>query len=101
MNELEQKILDIIEKKYKKKYIGDIKVTRINNCGYKLLLYLGNFDKPLLQISADIDNAEDFLKFIEQELISRQLIKVQWFKGIKIYPEDEKRGFNCENKQGY
>jgi hypothetical protein len=70
MNDLEKSILDIIEKRYKKKYVGGIKVTKLTS-GYKLVLDLGNPDKKILQISADIDSPEDFLKFIEKELISR------------------------------
>lgn len=96
MNELELKILDLIESKYHKKYIGGIKVTKLGDTGYKLVLDLHNSDIRPIQISADL-NAEDFLKFIEQELISRQLIRVQWFRGIKKYPEDEERRVNCEN----
>ena len=93
MNRLEKAILDIIEKRYHKKYVGGIQVTKLGKGqeGYKLILDLGNPDKKMLQIAADL-NEEDFLKYIEQELISRQLIKVQWFRGIKTYPEDEKRG---------
>lgn len=92
MNKMEKAVLDIIEKRYKKKYIGGIKITKLGTgwAGYKLVLDLGNPDKRQIQISADLE-AEDFLKFVEQELISRQLIKVQWFKGIQIYPEDEER----------
>lgn len=102
MNHMEKSILDIIEKRYQKKYVGGIKVTKLGKglAGYKLVLDLGNSDKPLLTISADLE-AEDFLKFVEQELISRQLIRVQWFKGIKIYPEHEERGTCCKNKQSH
>ena len=97
MNNMEKAILDIIEKHYHKKYIGGIKVTKLGKepTGFKLVLDLGNPDKRLLTLSADL-TAEDFLKFVEQELISRQLIRVQWFKGVKIYP-DEERGTCCEN----
>lgn len=91
MNHLEKQILDIIEKRYKRKYTGGITVTKLLN-GYKLVLDLGNPDKRLIQISADLDSEEDFLKYIEQELISRQLERVQFFKGIVTYPEDVKRG---------
>jgi hypothetical protein len=70
MNHLEKTILEIIEKRYKRKYTGGIKVTKLLS-GYKLVLDLGNPDKRLLQISADYESEEDFLKFIEQELISR------------------------------
>jgi len=90
MNHLEKNILDIIEKHYKHKYVGGIKVTKLLS-GYKLVLDLGNPDKRLIQISFDTNSEEDFLKFIEKELISRQLIRVQWFKGVKTYPEDEER----------
>ena len=90
MNHLEKQILDIIEKRYKRKYVGGITVKKLLS-GYKLVLDLGNPDKKVIQISADYDSEEDFLKFIEQELISRQLERVQFFRGIKIYPEDDKR----------
>ena len=96
MNKMEEAILNIIEKRYKRKYIGGIKVTKLGKgwAGYKLTLDLGNPDKKLITISADLE-AEDFLKFIEQELISRQLYKVQFFKGIKKELEDETRGTCC------
>ena len=89
MNHLEKAILDIIEKRYKRKYTGGIQVTKLLS-GYKLVLDLGIPDKRVIQISADL-NAEDFLKFVEQELVSRQLHKVKFFRGVKIYPEDEER----------
>ena len=96
MNKLEQAILDIIEKKYKRKYVGEIKVTKLGKswAGYKLVL--GPLEKPFFQLAADLE-AEDFLKYVEQELVSRQLHKVQFFTGIKRYPEDETRGTCQEN----
>ena len=90
MNHLEKQILDIIEKRYKRKYVGGITVTKLLS-GYKLVLDLGNPDKRIIQIAADYESEEDFLKFIEQELISRQLEKVKFFRGIVNYPEDEER----------
>ena len=97
MNHLEKNILDIIEKRYKRKYIGGIKVTKLLS-GYKLVLDLGNPDKRLIQISADCESEEDFLKFIEEELISRQLEKVQFFRGIVNYQEeDDERGTCRQN----
>ena len=101
MNHLEKQILDIIEKRYKRKYVGGIKVkprnffTLLGN--NKLVLDLGNPDVRAIQISADIDSEEDFLKFVEKELISRQLERVKFFKGIVNYPEDEQRGTYCKN----
>lgn len=94
MNHLEKHILDIIEKRYKRKYTGGIKVTKLIS-GYKLILDLGNPDKRVIQIAADYESEEDFLKFIEKELISRQLEKVQFFRGVVNYPEDDKR-FTCQ-----
>lgn len=93
MNDLEKKVLELIEKHYKKKYIGGIKITQLISGGYKLVLDLGNPDKPEIQIAGDYNNPEDFLKFIEKELISRRLIRVKFFKGVRIY--DEERGTNC------
>ena len=92
MNSMEKAIYDIIEKRYKRKFVGDIKVTKLGKdwAGYKVVFDLGNPDRRLIQISADLE-AEDFLKFVEQELISRQLHKVQSFTGIKYELEDEVR----------
>ena len=92
MNNMEKAILDIIEKKYKCKYTGNIKVTKLGKgwAGYKAVIDLDNPDKPMIQLSADLE-AEDFLKFVEQELVSRQLQRVKFFRGVKIYPEDEER----------
>lgn len=84
MNDMEKAILSIIEKRYKRKYIGGLKVTKLGTgwAGYKLTLDLGNPDVKPIVIAADLE-AEDFLKFIEQELISRQLYKVEFFKGVR------------------
>lgn len=91
MNELEKNILDIIERRYKKKYIGGLKVFKLSSGGYKLILYMGVPNKRSIQISADLDE-QNFLKFIEQEIISRQLIRTQWFKDY-----EQGRTANCEN----
>jgi hypothetical protein len=92
MNEMEEAIINMIECKYKCKYTGHVKVTKLGKggTGYKVKLDFDNLDKPIIQISADL-NAEDFLKFVEQELVSRQLHRVKFFRGVKIYPEDEER----------
>ena len=96
MNHLERNILDIIEKRYKRKYIGGIKVKKLLS-GYILILDLGNPDKQSIQIAVDTESEEDFLKYIEKELISRQLEKVQFFRGIVNYPEDDKKCINRQN----
>ena len=92
MNDMEKAILDILECKYKCTFTGHIKVTKLGKggTGYKVVFDFDNLDKTVLQISADL-NAEDFLKFVEQELVSRQLHRIKFFRGVKIYPEDEER----------
>lgn len=92
MNDMEKAILDLFEKYYHRKYVGGLKVTKLGKgwAGYKLTLNLGNPDIRPIVISADLE-AEDFLKFIEKEIISRQLIQTQWFRGVKTYIEDEER----------
>lgn len=84
MNHLEKEILDIIRKKYKKEYNGGLEVTKLSSGGYKLVLHLGTSDKRPIEISADL-NERDFIKFIEQELVNRQLHRVQWFRGVKTH----------------
>ena len=95
MNHLEKAILDIIEERYKHKYVGGIYVTKLLSGGYKLVLDLGNPDKRTIQIAADVNSEDEFLKFVEQELISRQLEKVKFFRGVVNYPEDDK-GCTCK-----
>jgi hypothetical protein len=72
MNNMEKAIYDIIEKRYKRKFVGNIKVTKLGKgwAGYKVVLYREHSTIPLISISADLE-AEDFLKYVEQELISR------------------------------
>ena len=78
MNSMEEAVLDIFRKKYKREYIGKIKVEGTPT-GYCLTLNLGIPDVELLTISADL-NAEDFLKFIEKELVDRQLHRGKRYK---------------------
>ena len=40
----------------------------LGGTGYKAVIDLDNPDKPQLHLAADL-NAEDFLKFVEQELV--------------------------------
>lgn len=95
MNHMEQKVLDLIEKYYKKKYVGGIKITKLGIGGYRLILDLGIPDKRVISIAAELEE-EDFLKYIEKELIARQLQKVQFFRGIKTDLEDDELGGTCQ-----
>ena len=82
MNDLEEKILQIICEVYKKQYIGKLEVKKIRN-GYSLYLYLDKEFAPL-QMAADAETAEDFLEFVRKELVSRQLIKAKYLKPVKL-----------------
>ena len=90
MNHLEQKVLELIEKCYKCKYVGELKVTKLKS-GYKLILETEGPGNGGIGIALDCDSEEDFLKYVEQELISRQLTKVEYYKGVIIEPEDDER----------
>jgi len=72
MNSMEKAIYDIIEKHYHRRFVGDIKVTKLGTgwAGYRANLYREHSTYPLIEIAAELE-AEDFLKFVEQELISR------------------------------
>ena len=73
MNDMEKAILDMIECKYKCKYTGHIKVTKLGlgGTGYKVVFDFDNLDKPIIQLSADL-NAEDFLKFVRYFFLIRK-----------------------------
>lgn len=91
MNDLEEKILQMICDIYKKEYIGRIKVTKLEDQDtYILRLYLNQYDFAPIVLAADM-NAEDFLEFVRKELSSRQLIQAKFFKIVKA---DDKRR-NC------
>lgn len=92
MNELEEKILQIIRDVYKKEYIGKIKVTKLQDQdSYILRLYMNYYDFAPIIIAADVKNAEDFLEFVRKELSSRQLIQAKFFKVVRA--DDQRR--NC------
>lgn len=67
---------------YKAEYIGGIKIKDIYPVGHTLELYLDNSYYPL-SISADLPD-EDFLEFIKQELSDRNLVKVKYYKAIRV-----------------
>ena len=84
---LKQKILDLIERIYCKKYIGTLEVNHINPIGVTVRFGLNNDEKPIY-ISAELSD-DDFMIFIEKELHSRRLDIVKYFLGYKDYP------YNC------
>lgn len=96
MNDMEKRILELFEEKYHKRYVGGLKVVGLTTGGYKLTLNLGADMTRPVEIAADL-KAEDFLKFIEQEIVSRQLHKAEYFTGVKIELDEEQRRTCCKN----
>ena len=80
--ELEQAILDTIQKVYRKKYVGKIKcLPTVGNYGWTIVLGLGCNEKPIT-ISAELPD-DKFLQFFEQELRDRDWNTVHWFTGYQ------------------
>lgn len=71
-------------------YICKLKVTELPESGYQVKFDMNNSDKPLV-IAAQVD-AEQFLKYIEQEIKSRSLWKVEYSLGYQSFPD------SCDDK---
>lgn len=84
--ECKEKILQLIEDVYNKKYIGTIKVTKINPIGYTIRLGMNNNDKPIM-ISAELSD-DKFIKFFRQELLDRHWDYIKFYFGYKNYPDN-------------
>lgn len=83
--EIEQAILDIFRKRYKMEYTSKLKVKELPEGGYSATFAMNNIDKPLV-ISAQLEG-EKFLKYMEQELLSKSLWTVEYFLGYQTLPE--------------
>lgn len=88
MNEQEckEKILQLIEDVYNKKYVGHIKVTKLNPIGWGVRLGMNNDDKPII-IDAELPD-DKFLKFFRKELLDRDWDCTKYFMGYKNYPDN-------------
>lgn len=84
--EIEQAILCCFTEVYNVEYIGTLKVERLEPIGLKVRLGIMNDYKPMY-ISAELDDKQ-FLKYFKQELYDRNLDMVEFFKGVKNYPDD-------------
>lgn len=80
LTDMKQVILDFIESEYKRKFIGDLKIEDVGN-EYKASFYLHNTENPLVLIAPK----ENFIDFVKQELITKQLHRVTRSKLIKYY----------------
>jgi len=84
--EIEQAILDCFTEVYDVKYIGTLKVKRLEPIGLEVRLGIMNDYKPMY-ISAELDDVQ-FLKYFKRELYDRNLDMVEFFKGVKNYKDD-------------
>ena len=84
--EIKQAILDIFMEVYNVKYVGSLEIERIQPKGLKVRLGIMN-DLKSMYISAELDDVQ-FLKYFEKELYDRNLDMVEFFKGVKSYPDD-------------
>ena len=84
--EIKQAILDIITEVYDAQYVGSLEVKRIEPIGLTVRMGIMNSYKPIY-ISAELDDVT-FLKYFKKELYDRNLDMVEFFKGVKSYPDD-------------
>lgn len=84
--EIKQAILDIFMEVYNVKYVGTLEIKRIEPVGLIIRLGIMNDWKPMY-ISAELDDVQ-FLKYFKKELYDRNLDMVEFFKGVKSYPDD-------------
>lgn len=84
--EIKQAILDIFMEVYEVKYVGTLEIKRIEPVGLIVRLGIMNDWKPMY-ISAELDDVQ-FLKYFKKELYDRNLDMVEFFKGVKSYPDD-------------
>lgn len=91
IQELEQAIRESFKDIYKACYTSRLHVKEIKSCdtviGYTLVLELNNREKPLT-ISADGD-PEQFLTLVKKELREKQLIRVDYYDGYQVIPDDK------------
>lgn len=73
------KLLEAIENTYKKRYVGVLKVEKLEPIGFKVSL--GHSDKPVV-ISAELDE-DSFIKYFIQELRVSRLHEVEYFEGVR------------------
>ncbi len=85
IEEIKCTTLQMIEQVYQKKYIGKLEVSRLNPIGLQVKFGMNNVDKPIV-ISAQLDD-QSFLKFLKDELRTRGLNTVEYFIGVKSYPD--------------
>ncbi len=84
--ELKQVILGYMRDLYKMEYTGGIEIEDLDPVGYKISFNLNKSEMPLV-IIADLPD-EEFLPYIKEELRSRKLQRVQYYKATKLPPHN-------------
>lgn len=87
MEELKQKLIQIIQEVYRKIYIGKLQVERLNPVGLVVKLGL-NIDEKPITIAADLED-EPFLDFFRREVREKRLNETKYFIGDQLLPYDE------------
>lgn len=70
--------LKMIEQTYHRKYIGKLKIKKLEPFGYQISFGLNNNEKPIT-IAAQIEDQETFIKHLQQELRVSRFNEVQYF----------------------
>lgn len=83
MNSLKDKVLQIIEKTFCSRYIGELDVIKNEN-DYTLKLYLNQRESPMY--FSYQGSEQGFLNRLQKELQTRQLDRVSYFKGVQTDP---------------
>lgn len=97
--ELEQVIREYLENITKSKYLGKLKVTKVNPVGYQLSLGLNTPLQPIV-IYAELE-AEQFLEYVKEYLKAMNLGRIQYGKlNTTMLPECTtiNRACKCHDK---
>lgn len=95
IQDLEQVIQEYILDIYNKKYIGKIKIQKLEPIGYCIKLGMDNPYQPIT-IYGELDD-DQFLKFLRKELKDRRFNLVYYGKLSLINPYDcERRNSSCK-----
>ena len=81
IQKLEKRICELIKSNYDATYTGYLEVEHLNP-GYKLSIGIPSYMMPST-IATDIDDEEEFLKFIDKELKTRNYLRQEYYKVIR------------------
>ena len=100
IEELEQVIHDYITDIYNVQYTGKLKIEKLNPIGYQIQLGMNVPQYPSV-IYAELEDSK-FLKFLYDELKSRNLTKVFYGKLDRVMPPEcgiINKACSCHDKQ--